>query len=76
MSNNNIQDKVIVITWVPPAAMGEAAARHLAQQGAKVVRGARRIERLDALVSEIISAGGEALAQATDATRLEDVQAL
>ena len=75
MSNNNIQDKVIVITGAS-SGMGEAAARHLAQQGAKVVLGARRIERLDALVSEIISAGGEALAQATDATRLEDVQAL
>jgi NADP-dependent 3-hydroxy acid dehydrogenase YdfG len=48
--------------------MGEAAARHLAAQGAKVVLGARRAGRLETLVEEIVASGGEALAVQTDVT--------
>ncbi len=71
----NIQGKVVVITGAS-SGMGEATARHLAQEGARVILGARRTDRLDTLVSEISAAGGEALAVATDVTRQEDVQAL
>ncbi len=63
----NIKDKVIVITGAS-SGLGEAAARHLAGQGAKVVLGARRAERLDSLVAEIAAAGGDAIAVATDVT--------
>ena len=63
----NIEGKVVVITGAS-SGLGEAAARHLAGQGAKVVLGARRAERLEALVAEIEAAGGEALAVGTDVT--------
>jgi NADP-dependent 3-hydroxy acid dehydrogenase YdfG len=63
----NIKGKVIVITGAS-SGLGEAAARHLAGQGAKVVLGARRAERLESLVAEIAAAGGDAIAVATDVT--------
>ncbi|BAN48920.1 SDR family oxidoreductase [Metapseudomonas resinovorans] len=73
--SNNISTKVVVITGAS-SGLGEATARHLASQGAKVVLGARRVERLRSLVDEIESAGGEALAIATDVTSAEQVAAL
>ena len=63
----NIDGKIIVITGAS-SGLGEAAARHLAAQGAKVVLGARRAERIEALAEEIRTAGGEALPVATDVT--------
>eukprot|EP01093_Parvamoeba_rugata_P018136 TRINITY_DN760_c0_g2_i1.p1 TRINITY_DN760_c0_g2~~TRINITY_DN760_c0_g2_i1.p1 ORF type:complete len:142 (+),score=43.45 TRINITY_DN760_c0_g2_i1:159-584(+) len=51
-------------------------ARKLASQGAKVVLGARRIEKLDAIVAEIQSENGQAVALATDVTIGESVKAL
>ncbi|TWY58652.1 SDR family oxidoreductase, partial [Klebsiella pneumoniae] len=48
----------------------------LASNGAKVVLGARREERLAALVDEIKAAGGQAAYQVTDVTKSADVQAL
>ena len=73
--NNNIEGKVVVITGAS-SGMGEAAARHLAQLGAKVVLGARREDRLSALVGTITQAGGSAVSKVTDVTRREDLQAL
>ncbi len=73
--SSNIEGKVVVITGAS-SGMGEAAARHLAAQGAAVVLGARRIERLEALVGEITAAGGQALAVATDVTDCAQVQRL
>jgi NADP-dependent 3-hydroxy acid dehydrogenase YdfG len=52
-----IEGKIIAITGAS-SGLGEAAARHLAGQGAKVVLGARRANRLEALVEEITRAGG------------------
>lgn len=72
---DNITGKVVVITGAS-SGMGEATARDLAAKGAKVALGARRTDRLDALVNEIKAAGGEAIAVATDVTKLEDVQNL
>jgi len=73
--NHNIENKVVVITGAS-SGIGEAAARHLAGHGAKVVLGARRVERLGALVSDIEAAGGQALAVATDVTNRTDVATL
>lgn len=71
----NIQDKVVVITGAS-SGLGEATARLLASEGAKVVLGARRKERLDALVADIQSSGGEAIALATDVTNRANVKQL
>jgi len=65
--SNNIQGKVVVITGAS-SGLGEAAARHLSAQGAIVVLGARRMERIQALASELQARGGKALALATDVT--------
>lgn len=71
----NIKGKVIVITGAS-SGLGEAAARHLAAQGAKIAVGARRTERLQALAAELTANGGEALAVATDVTRSDQVKRL
>jgi len=47
-----IKDKVVVITGAS-SGLGEAAARHLATHGAKLVLGARRLERLQSLAKEL-----------------------
>ena len=73
--SNRIKNKIIVITGAS-SGMGEATARELAAQGAKVVLGARRADRLDAIVKDIINAGGQAVAVVTDVTKLEDVRKL
>jgi len=72
---DNVAGKVIVITGAS-SGMGEAAARHLAAKGARVVLGARRADRIEALEAEITAAGGQATAVATDVTMREDVQDL
>ncbi len=71
----NIAGKVVVITGAS-SGLGEATARYLAERGATVVLGARRAERLQALVDEITGTGGRALALATNVTVAAQVQAL
>jgi NADP-dependent 3-hydroxy acid dehydrogenase YdfG len=73
--SNNIEGKVVVITGAS-SGLGEATARHLGALGARVVLGARRQAQLDALVTEITEAGGQAVAYQTDVTRKQDVEAL
>jgi NADP-dependent 3-hydroxy acid dehydrogenase YdfG len=72
---NNIEGKVVVITGAS-SGLGEAAARRLSDEGATVVLGARRSDRLETLVSEITGKGGKALAKATDVTQVDEVKAL
>jgi NADP-dependent 3-hydroxy acid dehydrogenase YdfG len=75
VNGTNISGKVIVITGAS-SGMGEAAARHLAERGATVVLGARRADRLEALVGEITKGGGKAFAMPTDVTDAAQVQCL
>lgn len=69
----NIGGKVVVITGAS-SGLGEATARRLAREGAKLVLGARRIERLQALAQEL-SLGKDAAVQ-TDVTQFEQVRRL
>ncbi|MCT8268991.1 SDR family oxidoreductase [Afifella sp. JA880] len=73
--SDNIKGKVIVITGAS-SGLGEATARHLAEQGATVVLGARRAERIDAIAKELTDQGHKALAVTTDVTRRDQVAAL
>jgi NADP-dependent 3-hydroxy acid dehydrogenase YdfG len=68
-----IKDKVVVITGAS-SGLGEATARRLAREGAKLVLGARRLERLRAL-AEGLSLGDDAVVQ-TDVTDREQVENL
>lgn len=69
---SGIKDKVVVITGAS-SGMGEATALLLAARGAKVVIGARRLDRLEALADRIAKAGGEAAYAATDVKRRADL---
>ncbi|NJL42847.1 MAG: SDR family oxidoreductase [Pseudanabaena sp. SU_2_4] len=69
-----IKDKVVVITGAS-SGIGEATARVLARNGANVILGARRTDRLEAIANDIRSEGGVAEYRALDVTNLEDMQA-
>ena len=73
--SNNIAGKVVVVTGAS-SGLGEAAVRLLAAQGASVVLAARRAERINALTRELESAGGKAIAVATDVTHRDQVKKL
>jgi NADP-dependent 3-hydroxy acid dehydrogenase YdfG len=72
---SGIEGKVVAITGAS-SGIGEATALLLAERGAKVVLGARRPERLEALAARIEKAGGEAAWVRTDVTRREDLSGL
>jgi NAD(P)-dependent dehydrogenase (short-subunit alcohol dehydrogenase family) len=61
----SVKDNVVLVTGAS-SGLGAAFSRFLASQGAKVVLAARRQEKLEALVTEIKAAGGEATAVPLD----------
>lgn len=69
----NIKNKVVVITGAS-SGLGAETARHLVRGGAKVVLGARRIDRLEALAKEL-GIGTDAIV-GTDVVDPSQVQAL
>ena len=72
---SDIKDKVIAITGAS-SGIAEATALILAERGAKVVLGARRADRLQALAQRITDKGGEAVCLAMDVKKREDLTAL
>nr|WP_218079745.1 SDR family oxidoreductase [Anthocerotibacter panamensis] len=70
----NVGEKVVVITGAS-SGIGEATARLLAENSAKVILGARRMEKLEKLVGEIRASGGTAEFRAVDVTNREDMKA-
>ena len=68
-----IDNKVVVITG-GSSGLGAETARHLVRAGAKVVLGARRLDRLRALAQELGLGAGSVVQ--TDVTDHEQVQAL
>jgi NADP-dependent 3-hydroxy acid dehydrogenase YdfG len=72
---NNVTGKVVLITGAS-SGIGEATALLLAERGAKVVLGARREDRLQALAARITAAGGKVIYAVTDVKKRADLTAL
>lgn len=74
--SNNIEGKVVVITGAS-SGLGEATARLLSAEGASVVLGARRAERIQSLAQELTGSGAKkAFAVTTDVTQFDQVKKL
>ena len=73
--SQGIKSKVVVITGAS-SGIGAASARYLAARGAVVSLAARRKDKLDVLVGEIVKAGGKAQAYGCDVTKKEQVKAV
>lgn len=72
---SGIAGKVVAITGAS-SGIGEATARLLAERGASVALGARRVERLDALAGDLRDRGFPAITCPTDVTRAPDLERL
>ncbi len=70
-----IQNKVVVVTGAS-SGIGEATSLLLAARGAKLVLGARGMEKLEDLALRIHQAGGEAVYASTDVRNREEVAEL
>ncbi len=68
-----IQDKVVAVTGAS-SGIGEATVRLLAEKGARVVMGARRASRLEALAAELGQKGQQVAYRPLDVTRREEVR--
>jgi NADP-dependent 3-hydroxy acid dehydrogenase YdfG len=70
-----VEGKVVAIAGAS-SGIGEATARLLADRGARVVLGARRVERLEDIARDIRDGGGAVVICQTDVTRREDLDRL
>lgn len=73
MENRQIEGKIVLITGAS-SGIGEAAAKLLAEKGAKVMLGARRLDRLETLAEQIRSTGGTAEYAKLDVTDAQDME--
>lgn len=71
----NLKNKVVIITGAS-SGIGKANALYLAENGAKVVLGDVREDRLQTVVDEIISVDGKVSSQVTDVRRRYQVESL
>jgi NADP-dependent 3-hydroxy acid dehydrogenase YdfG len=72
---SRIAGKVVAVTGAS-SGIGEATARVLAERGAKVVLGARRVGHLEDIAAELRDRGGQAVVCATDVTQRDDLERL
>lgn len=70
-----LKNKVAIITGAN-SGVGAACAKLFAQNGAKVIIGARRLEALEAVAQEIKEQGGEVVVVRADISKDEDCKAL
>jgi hypothetical protein len=68
----SLRDKVVLITGAS-SGFGKDAAHLFAQEGAKVILTARRLDRLQMLADEIHKTGGEAFAVPADITQRSEI---
>jgi NADP-dependent 3-hydroxy acid dehydrogenase YdfG len=71
----NVEGKVVIITGAS-SGIGEATAKVLAHNGAKVVLAARREERLKELKADLEKQGGTAVYKVTDVASQKDMEGL
>ena len=72
-TSTTFSSKVVLLTGAS-SGIGEATARWLAGQGHRLIIGARRTDRLEALAKTIHAEGGTVDYQTLDVTDLEDMQ--
>ena len=72
---SEIQNKVVIITGAS-SGLGEATARRLANNGAKLMLAARREDRLKSIAADLENAGGTAQYKVTDVSDRAQVEAL
>lgn len=70
-----IKDRVVIITGAS-SGIGEASAVALAEKGARLVLGARRLNRLNQIAGQLREKGVEIRVSQTDVTQQSEVQAL
>ena len=73
----DIKNKIVIVTGAS-SGIGEATARQLGREGAKLVLAARRVDKLESLAQEILAmgSGAETFVVQADLSRLEDIHSL
>jgi NAD(P)-dependent dehydrogenase (short-subunit alcohol dehydrogenase family) len=75
MSLFDLSGKVAIVTG-SSRGIGKAIAVHMARQGARVVISSRKAESCEAVVAEIVAAGGTAMAHAAHVGHKQELEAL
>jgi len=70
---STLAERVVIVTGAS-SGIGEATALEIGRRGGHVVLAARRAERLERLEQAIADAGGQALSEACDVTKRDDVR--
>ncbi len=68
-------NKTVIVTGAS-SGIGEALSRDFAARGARVVMGARSLEKMEKIAAEIRQAGGQAICQAVDVVNPEECKSL